>query len=399
MDNTAVQIVTIKNKFPLFKGTEEAGRIELIELKENGFDLVSQKDLYKVGDKAVYIQPDYNLSEIVLFESFLQPGGEVSKSMLGKVNGVPLRIRAKKFNLSREIEGAPVYSNGILLPYEAVVEFLEDYRKDIKLKFNDTLEILDLTEVLGITKYEEPEVTDKNGNKTGQGRAFPEGIYKTDETNINNLWNYLENNITYPVQLVGTEKVDGSSLTMMVRNGEKIVCSRNLAKNMYNRVHDGRRKKTLLEKLMFWTNPDLNKYKMVPSEDNFVVMARPILELLDGYNDIVLRGELNGGSNKGSGNKYNPASKKPANIKIFGIDYIVNGVAVKCSHFQMKFMSRKIGVETVKEVFNQKFNSKEEIQQVCEEYFKANLIEGIVIRTLDSTFSAKYMNNYYDSKK
>jgi len=40
----AVQIVTIKNKIPLFKGDEKAERIELIQLEENSFELVSQKD-------------------------------------------------------------------------------------------------------------------------------------------------------------------------------------------------------------------------------------------------------------------------------------------------------------------------------------------------------------------
>ena len=35
----AVQIVTIKNKIPLFKGNDKAERIELIQLEENGFDL------------------------------------------------------------------------------------------------------------------------------------------------------------------------------------------------------------------------------------------------------------------------------------------------------------------------------------------------------------------------
>jgi hypothetical protein len=71
METQAVSIVTIKQKSTLFKDGQPAERIELIELEENGFTLVSQKDLYQVGDKAVYIQPDYNLSDISLFEGFL----------------------------------------------------------------------------------------------------------------------------------------------------------------------------------------------------------------------------------------------------------------------------------------------------------------------------------------
>ena len=101
--NNAVQLITIKEKVPLFKGDEKAERIELIQLEENGFELVSQKDLYQIGDKAIYIQPDYCVSDIPLFEDFIKPNGDESKSYLGKVGGLPRRIRAKKFNFQKYI--------------------------------------------------------------------------------------------------------------------------------------------------------------------------------------------------------------------------------------------------------------------------------------------------------
>jgi hypothetical protein len=90
-----VQILTVKNKIPLFKGEEQANSIEIIQLEEVGFEVVSQKDLYQIGDKAVYIQPDYCLSDISLFESFLRPTKGSCK--LGSNN----RIRAIKFNLHK----------------------------------------------------------------------------------------------------------------------------------------------------------------------------------------------------------------------------------------------------------------------------------------------------------
>lgn len=37
-----VSIVTIKSKIPLYKGEEAANAIELIELEEVGFELISQ---------------------------------------------------------------------------------------------------------------------------------------------------------------------------------------------------------------------------------------------------------------------------------------------------------------------------------------------------------------------
>ncbi len=403
MEQQAVQIVTIKQKSPLFKNGEAAERIELIELEENGFTLVSGKDLYQVGDKAVYIQPDFNLSDIPLFESFLRPNGDVTKSMLGKVEGVPLRIRAKKFNFSREGSIDPVYSNGILLPLNEIQEYLLQYKgyftKEVEINYISN--IIDLTSELGITKWEEPEVRDKAGNKVGGARVFPEGVYKTDETNINNLWGHIENKIGYPITLVGTEKVDGSSITIGVKNGKGFICSRNQQLDLMVKKHIGRREKTLLEKLLFWTKPDLNLYKLVENDSDFVKYGRPYLdEMLDSNeDDTILRGELNGSHLKGSGNKYNPASKEEPNIKFFGVDYINGGIADKVQYYEFKATAQFYNLPLVKEVFNKTFKSRKEIEKACEAYFKNNLIEGIVIKTLDSKFSAKFMNNEYDSKK
>jgi hypothetical protein len=50
-------------------------------------------------------------------------------------------------------------------------------------------------------------------------------------------------------------------------------------------------------------------------------------------------------------------------------------------------------------VFNKVFNSKEELLAECNNYFKDNMIEGIVVRTLNNNFSTKIMNLAYDEKK
>ena len=404
-NNNAVSIVTIKNKIPLYKGDEQANSIEVIELEEVGFELVANKTLYQIGDRAVYIQPDYCVSDIPLFESFIRPDGQEHRSMLGKVEGLPRRIRAKKFTLSKEPNGDPVYSNGILLPYYEVQEYL--YHSN-NIKHKDTyLEDIEekLTEKLGITKYEEPEPVSKSGLRSGQTEGkFPEGLYKTDEENINNLWNHIENKIGYPVTLVGTEKVDGSSITIGVtpKIPEGFICSRNLRKKLTIKKVTGRRTKKWYEKLMFWTNPDLNLYTEVENDDDFVKYGKPYLDLLinSGETNLIFRGELNGGKLKGSGNKNNPASKEQPNIKIFGLDEINDyGEAEKVPYLLFKTECEKAGIPLVKEVFNKEFNSKEELLAECNNYFKTNMIEGIVVRTLDSKFSAKVMNLEYDSKK
>ena len=398
-----VSIVTIKNKIPLYKGDEQANSIEVIELEEVGFELVANKTLYQIGDKAVYIQPDYCVSDIPLFESFIRPNGDESKSMLGKVEGLPRRIRAKKFTLSKEPNGDPVYSNGILLPLLEV----ENYCKNNKKGWHNSVHWINnsLYKELEITKYEEPEPVSKGGLKSGQTEGkFPEGIYKTDEENINNLWNHIEKKIGYPITLVGTEKVDGSSITIGItpKIPEGFICSRNLRKKLIIKKVTGRRNKKWYEKLLFWTNPDLNLYTEVENDDDFVRYGKPYLDLLinSGETNLIFRGELNGGKLKGSGNKNNPASKEQPNIKIFGLDKINEyGEAEKVPYLLFKTECEKAGVPLVKEVFNKEFNSKEELLAECNNYFKNNMIEGIVVRTPYGKFSAKVMNLEYDSKK
>ena len=396
-----VSIVTIKNKIPLYKGDEQANSIEVIELEEVGFELVANKTLYQIGDKAIYIQPDYCVSDISLFESFIRPNGDESKSMLGKVEGLPRRIRAKKFTLSKEPNGDPVYSNGILLPLIDVILFLKIE------KTGGDLYTINLTEKLGITKYEEPEPVSKSGLRSGQTEGkFPEGLYKTDEENINNLWNHIENKIGYPVTLVGTEKVDGSSITIGItpKIPEGFICSRNLRKKLTIKKVVGRREPTFWEIFKSWfeIKTDLNIYQEMENDDDFVRYGKPYLDLLinSGETNLIFRGELNGGKLKGSGNKNNPASKEQPNIKIFGLDKINEyGEAEKVPYLLFKTECEKAGVPLVKEVFNKKFNSKEELLNECNNYFKTNMIEGIVVRTVDSKFSAKVMNLEYDSKK
>jgi hypothetical protein len=387
----AVIIVTIKNRFPLFKGKDEATSIELIELEEVGYELVSQKGLYSVGDKAILIQPDYCVSDTPLFESFIRPGGQESKSMLGKVGGLPRRIRAKKFTLSKIAEGEPVYSNGILLPYKEVQKYL------------DKLVLLEssLTTDLGITKYEEPDSSTPGLVGKG-GRDFPVWLYKTDETNINNLWNHLEKIIKYPVVLVGTEKVDGSSITLGRKNLDDYICSRNLIKPFIERKFSHTRHLGFLERIQEFLGKEIDKkvYVESPSTDTFVKMGKPFLEQLEAYDNFFLRGELNGATSKGSGNKNNPAAKEELNIKFFGLDYINEvGTVTKATKEQFDKFCKTNELPQVKTIFNKKFNSKEALLKECDKYFKKNLIEGIVVRTLDSKFSAKVMNLEYDSKK
>lgn len=388
----AVQIVTIKSKSPLYKGSEVAERIELVNLEEVGFDLISAKDTHKIGSKAVFIQPDFCLPDTELFSDFIRPGGDEKKSMLGKVEGLPRRIRAKKFNFSKSEGGDVVYSNGILLPYSEVCDFLGV----------TNLEILDLDEKLSITKYEEPENTQGKLN-VGRSSSFPQGVYKTDESNIFNKLGQIK----FPATFQLSEKDDGSSITFGFISGKPIVCSRNLQKPLTYTKRVGVRKKTFWEKLMFWKKVDLTLYEEVSNDkDDFVKYATPYLNKLEQLkavlsDNILFRGELRGKSLKGSGNKNNPARHLENDIAIYDIN-LLNPSSNQFEKVNLGEFNKIIDVtefKTVKQLGVKTFESFQEIIDYCNDYFKSSLIEGIVIKTLDAKFSAKVMNLEYDSKK
>ena len=388
----STQIVTISKKIPIYtKIGEKAEKIEVVKFEEFDFHVIAQKNLYEIGDKAVFILPDYCVSDIDIFRNFIAPDGDEKKSYLGKIDGKPRRIRAKKFNMSFDKEFFnPIYSNGILLPISEVVSYFgNDY--DV---FN-----ADLESDLGITKYEEPE---DDINK------FPEGVYKTDEDNFK--VNYM--NLKYPSYVYITEKVDGSSITIGITpdRPEGFICSRGSEKPITVNKIVGQRNKTLKEKLMFWTKPDLNIYEEQINDDVFIECGLPILTKLheNRYTNIILRGELAGRKCKGSGNKINPYSKLSNQVYIFGVDKWDENMkmAVRQEPFEVIKYCAKFGFNIAKSYGVFKAESKEGLEKYCNEIFqeeadKGRIIEGLVLRVFDKNyqFSSKYMNDEYDSKK
>ncbi len=377
-------MVTIKNKTPLFYNNQPSN-LEELSFEENNFTVLSTIGNFQVGDKAIYIEPDYNLMDKPVFESYIRPNNDAKKSRLGSNN----RVRAIKFAKIHKGDGIPVYSNGILVPLT-------------ELDFDITgLSQEQIYEKLGVYKYEEPETKTGGGIKCGASSPFPTYIYRTDETNIKKL------RLEFPMYLIGAEKCDGSSITIGVtpQDPEGFICSRNMRKPITTKRFKELRKEPWLDKLMrifFGFTPDLKVYETVESDNDFVKYGKPFLDLLlaGGHTNLILRGELNGGHLKGSGNKNNPATKEQPNIKFFGVDSVcTNWTAEKVSYLDFKNVTDSLGLTTCKEVFNKEFQSYEELMAECNAYFKSNLIEGIVVRTPDSKFSAKVMNDEYDSKK
>ena len=394
MESKGCRTVTIKEIFPLFKGDEQANAIELVSLEEVGNCVVALKGLYQSGDRALFVEPDYCLPDIDLFRDYICPGGDPKKCRLGSKN----RVRAIKFNLHKG-DSNPVYSYGVLVSSVQVEEHTKLNLHDVSIEWDKRL---------GIEKWEEPE-TFRDGSGKVVTCEFPQEMYKTDEENINNL----VNDILFPVYLIGTEKIDGGSITIWYKNGKSGIASRKQGRPLTYIKVVGYRKPNIFHKLL--TKLTKGKYmfngkilKLAESDDKFVVVGKPYLELLTGYcrengRNLALRGELVGKGCKGSGNRNNPKAKEESHIELFGIDDY-NSNAVKIEYDSARLIAQELRIPFVKEYFQKTFETKEEIFNACQKIFDAEkesgrIIEGIVLRNVSGKFSTKLMNLDYDSTK
>ena len=167
----------------------------------DGWWVVDSVGKYNIDDLVVFIEVDsWVPTELA---PFLSRGKEPRE--FESVKGERLRtVRLKK-----------QLSQGLLLPIP------EDTIKGAGVLI---AEGLDLTDHLGILKYEKPV----NAQLAGMARGnFPSDIPKTDQERVQNLNRELDEykNDSWSI----TEKLDGSSCTFYLDNaGEFHVCSRNL---------------------------------------------------------------------------------------------------------------------------------------------------------------------------
>jgi RNA ligase (TIGR02306 family) len=178
---------------------EGADAIELAII--NSWQVVVAKNVgHKVDDFVVYCEIDSFLPIREEFE-FLRKS---SYKKMGDQEG----FRLKTIKLRGQV------SQGLVVPIH-VLPLLEMVHEG-----------QDVTEMLGIVKYEPPIPAQLAGQAKGY---FPGFIRKTDEERVQNLTKeYSGWVITSSHQFYATEKLDGSSATFYVRDGEFGVCSRNL---------------------------------------------------------------------------------------------------------------------------------------------------------------------------
>lgn len=163
-----------------------------------GWQLVVKKGEFKVGDYCVYCEIDSILPQRPEFE-FLRPRN----------------FRIKTVKLKGQVSQGIAFPLGILQngnitdPDHPITQGL--------------VEGLDVTSILGVVKYEPVLHASLSGVAKGD---FPGFLKKTDEERIQSspwLLEYLPDE-----EMVACEKLDGSSVTFYLHDGEFGVCSRNL---------------------------------------------------------------------------------------------------------------------------------------------------------------------------
>lgn len=182
---TLASIQTIKNVEPI----PGADAIECVSVL--GWKCVAKKGDFVAGDPCVYIEIDSVLPDRPEFE-FMKPRG----------------MRVRTIKLRGQV------SQGLSMPTSVLGPFANTTILDNGM---------DVTEMLGITKYDPPLPASLGGTAKGN---FPSFLKKTNEDRIQSFPDILTK---YPkTRCRVCEKLDGSSATYYLRDGEFGVCSRNL---------------------------------------------------------------------------------------------------------------------------------------------------------------------------
>lgn len=204
----------------------------------DGWKVAVKKDEFKVGDLAVYLEIDSWVPHELA--PFLSKGQE------------PRVYNGVKGERLRTIKLRGQVSQGLLLPMTTAFEWDEEKQKweyldhpemrcetgdpidhGDRVEFSMTIirvfadEGDDLTELIGIQKWEAPIPAQLQGQAAGM---FPSWGRKTDQERAQNIWDEIQQHIDKGTKFELTIKLDGSSASYgLSPEGEYVACSRNLS--------------------------------------------------------------------------------------------------------------------------------------------------------------------------
>jgi RNA ligase (TIGR02306 family) len=302
-----------------------------------GWKVVVKVNEYKVGDLAVYYEIDSFLPIRPQFE-FLRKS---SFKRMGSSEG----FRLKTIRLRGQI------SQGLLTP--------------IPEGISNPKEGDDLTEMLGIVKYEPPIPAQLAGKIKG---TFPSFIPKTDEIRIQNF----ESEVGFsPVgeRAYVTEKLDGTSFTCYFKDGVFGVCGRN--------------------------------WELSETDDNSLWRMAKMLELKDKMTkfgkNIALQGELIGAGI--NGNLYGLSDHKLYFFTGYDID---KGRRMFFDELEWVLFGLQLQMVPVLEKYGFVIPNETNIVEYMLRYAEGKSVlnmevdrEGVVVRGLEREFSFKAISNTY----
>jgi len=165
-----------------------------------GWKVVVKKGEFAVGDRAVYCEIDSWIPTEIA--AFLSKGKE------------PREFEGIRGERLRTVKLRGQLSQGLLLNLDHVIP-----------QTNSFVEGEDVSELLSIVKWERP----MNAQLAGMARGnFPSVIPKTDQERVQNLVKEIATAAADQLHYEVTEKLEGSSMTVYLIDGEFGVCSRNL---------------------------------------------------------------------------------------------------------------------------------------------------------------------------
>jgi len=178
-----------------------------------GWNIVVKKEEFKKDDLCIYCEIDSLMPDREEFE-FLRPRG--------------FRIRTIK--LRGQVSQGIIFPLSILNSVGKITHNNPIHNVELFIPATDPKHIIaivedtDVTDILGVTKYDPPIPAKLAGIAKGN---FPSHSIKTDEERIQNLINRYE---SYKKESwVATEKLDGTSMTVYIdKNGTFGISSRNL---------------------------------------------------------------------------------------------------------------------------------------------------------------------------
>lgn len=270
--------------------------------------VINKRDNIQENDLVIYCEIDSIMPEREEFE-FLRKN----------------KFKVKTIRLRGQI------SQGIVFPISLLQKFLKPD------EYMNIVDGSDVTEVLGVTKYEPP----MNIRFPGGGGFFPRGNFpakmiKSDEERIQNLVNEIKQYASLNIPFVVSEKLDGTSETCAILNDGFHVCSRNLDLKEYDEQY-------------FKEGDEVRVIENIERKRNFYWKTAIDLNIENkmreycnahGINELAIQGEL-----IGEGIQKNLYKIKGHTIKFFTVFNIDEQRYF--THNEMVAFFREIGLEMV----------------------------------------------------